>query len=394
MSASLNLPAVMGTYGRFPMELVRGRGSEVWDSQGKRYLDFLSGISVCALGHCPETVAKALHQQIDTLWHVSNLYEIGPQKALAQLLVDHSFADQVFFCNSGTEAVEAALKLARIASEKISGNKRPVFVAMKASFHGRSLGSLSVTGQDGYQAPFRPLLPEVRFADFGSLDSLAPLLDDQVAAVILEPMQAEGGLNCPAEGYLQAVKDLCQKNGSLLIFDEVQTGIGRCGFLFAHEKYGVSPDIMSLAKGLGGGFPIGAMLATGATSQHFIPGTHASTFGGNPLACTAALAVMKEILAEGFLASVQSKAEKMKGALKQILNDVTGVVETRGLGLLQGLKLSSPALPIVKDLHAKGVLTGVAGAEVLRLAPPLNISNDLLDEGLDMIAASVKELLS
>ena len=385
MNPSQDLPAVMGTYGRFPVTLTRGHGDEVFDDQGKRYLDFLGGISVNSLGHTPKVVAEALHAQVDQLWHVSNLYHIPSQMALAQMLVDHSCFDQAFFCNSGTEAVEAALKLSRIASSKEGRGDRHVTVAMNKSFHGRTYGSLSVTGQAAYQAPFQPLLPEVRFADFGNLECLAALLDDKVAAVILEPLQAEGGLNSPPEGYLQGVRDLCDQHGAFLIFDEVQVGMGRLGHLFAHQKYGVEPDIISLAKALGSGFPIGAMLAKGHLSQHFVPGTHASTFGGNPLATSAGLATLKQLLAPGFFESVQERSQKLIQHLDSMAQKHEHIVRRKGEGLLLGLEFAQPVGPLVKSCLEHGLLVGSAGANVLRLAPALNLTFDHLEEGIALL---------
>ncbi len=387
-------PAVMGTYGRFPLELVRGKGTEVYDRDEKRYLDFLGGISVLCLGHAPDRLVKVLQDQSEQIWHTSNLYHIGPQQELAEKLVEHSCMDQAFFCNSGTEANEGALKLARITSEKVHGKSRPVFIAMNKSFHGRSLGSLSVTGQESYQAPFRPLLPEVRFVDFGDIESLKSQLDTDVAAVIMEPLQAEGGLNTPPEGYLQAVRDYCDRNGSLLIFDEVQTGMGRLGDLFAYQKYGVEPDIMTLAKGLGGGFPIGAVLAKAEVSQYFVPGTHASTFGGNHLASCVASEVMSALTEEGFMASVNEKAKLIKAGLEGYIKKYSKVTELKGEGFLIGVKVSEPVGKILKDCMDKGLLIGSAGVDVIRLAPPLNTSEEHIKEGLTILDQVLEAELS
>jgi predicted acetylornithine/succinylornithine family transaminase len=385
MDPQESLPAVMGTYGRFPVTLRRGHGDEVFDDSGKRYLDFIGGISVNALGHTPKVVADALHQQVDTLWHVSNLYHIEPQIALAEILVNNSCFDQAFFCNSGTEAVEAALKLSRIASQKEGRGDRHVTVAMNKSFHGRTYGSLSVTGQESYQAPFRPLLPEVRFADFGDLQALDELVDDNVAAVIMEPLQAEGGLNVAPEGYLEAVRKLCNERGAFLIFDEVQVGMGRLGHLFAHQRYGVEPDIISLAKALGSGFPIGAMLAKGQLSQHFVPGTHASTFGGNPLATSAALATVQELLKPGFLDTANQRSEELIQRLSALKEKHDSVLGLRGQGMLLGLEMSAPVGPLVKSCLEAGLLVGSAGPSVLRLAPALNLKPENLTEAMGLL---------
>jgi len=387
-------PSIMGTYRRFPLTLVEGRGSEVYDEKGQRYLDFLAGISVNALGHAHPVLVKALADQSQKLWHVSNLYNILPQETCADLLVENSGLDQVFFCNSGTEAVEAALKLSRVAAKGIHGADRPVTIAMKNSFHGRTYGSLSVTGQEAYQEPFAPMLPEVRFVDFGDLASIEDQMGDDVAAVLLEPLQAEGGLNVAPSGYLEGVRDLCDKNGSLLIFDEVQVGIGRLGHLFAHQKYGVEPDIMALAKGLGGGFPIGAMMAKGHVSKYFVPGTHASTFGGNPLATAVSSALLEEILKKGFLESVQERSSQLKAELEALTADLNVESEIKGEGMLMGIGFTQPVAPLVGACMEAGLLVGPAGTNVLRLAPPLNLSEVHLREGLAILGKVLKEVLS
>lgn len=384
-------PPIMGTYRRFPLTLVEGRGSEVFDDQGRRYLDFLAGISVNALGHANPTLVEALKNQAERLWHVSNLYHIPSQEECARLLVEHSGLDQVFFCNSGTEAIEASLKLSRIASKAIHGKDRPVTIAMKNSFHGRTYGSLSVTGQDAYQDPFRPMLPEVIFVDFGDLDGLKDQLSDQVAAVLMEPLQAEGGLNVAPEGYLEGVRRLCDENGSLLIFDEVQVGIGRLGHLFAHQRYGVEPDIMALAKGLGGGFPIGAMMAKAKISEHFVPGTHASTFGGNPLATSVSCALLRELIRPDFLQGVKERSSQLKEGLGKLVSEIGGDAHLRGDGMLQGIGFPKPVAPLVSACMEAGLLVGPAGACVLRLAPPLNLSSEHLEEGLEILGKVLKE---
>ncbi|MBF0197185.1 MAG: acetylornithine/succinylornithine family transaminase [Planctomycetes bacterium] len=393
MSAS-TLPPIMGTYGRFPITLVEGKGTEVFDDKGQRYLDFLGGISVLPLGHAPDAPLKTLIEQANKLWHVSNLYHIQPQQDLAQKLVDSSCFDQVFFCNSGTEAVEAALKLARISSEKSHGKSRSTFVAMNKSFHGRSFGSLSVTGQESYQAPFRPLVPEVRFADFGDIASLKEQMADDVAAVIMEPMQAEGGLNMPPEGYLAEVRKICDEHGALLIYDEVQVGIGRLGSLFAYQLFGVEPDIMTLAKGLGGGFPIGACLAKAEISQHFVPGTHASTFGGNPLASATALAVLNAIEDGDVIEKSQAKAKTIEDFMAKACAKIDGALEPRGKGMLQGIRFDKPVLPLLNHCLEAGLLVGMAGPNTLRIAPALNTPDDLLEEGLNVLFTCIEKFSS
>ena len=395
MNASSNESAspLMGTYKRLPLTLVKGKGSLVYDDHDKRYIDFLGGIAVLSLGHCPDEVSAALHRQIDTLWHVSNIYHIQPQIACAEFLVANSCFDQVFFCNSGTEANEAALKLARLTASITSGGRKKTFIAMNRSFHGRSMGSLSVTGQASYREPFEPLIDEVRFVEFGDIKGLESRIDDTVAAIILEPLQAEGGLVTTSASYLAAVRELCDHHNIVLIFDEVQTGIGRLGTLFAHEKYGIEPDIMTLAKGLGGGFPIGAMLAREDVGKNFAPGHHASTFGGNPLATTAALAVLKTVTAPGFLKQVRDKALWLTQRLEQLVTAHAHILRRKGDGLLQGLEFDKPLAPdLIRACMGKGLLCGQAGAQVLRLAPALNIPQPLLEEGFGILEKTIGEL--
>ncbi|MGA7965866.1 MAG: aspartate aminotransferase family protein, partial [Gammaproteobacteria bacterium] len=288
------------TYGRFPLTLIRGEGCRVWDEEGKEYLDFVGGIAVCALGHSSPMVTRALEEQSKTLVHVSNLYYTRPQTDLAQLLVENSFADRVFFCNSGAEANEAAIKLARRYSSEKSGANRHVIISMENSFHGRTMATLSATGQAKIQVGYDPLLQGFKFVPFNDISRLRQAVDEHVCAVILEPIQGEGGVICPDEGYLKAVRKLCDEKGILLIFDEVQVGMGRTGKLFAHEHYGVVPDIMTLAKALGNGLPIGAMLSTDKVGAAFGPGSHATTFGGTPLVTAVSKAVLKSLLEDGW----------------------------------------------------------------------------------------------
>lgn len=378
----------METYSRYPITLMRGEGSLVFDKNDKRYIDFLSGLSVLSLGHCPENLTRVLHDQIDRLWHVSNLYHIQPQEKCARLLVENSCLDQAFFCNSGTEAVEAALKLSRVAT----GEKK--FIAMKQSFHGRTFGSLSVTGQTNYQSPFKPLLGEVTFVDFGNLKQVREALTEDIAAIIVEPMQAEGGLNLPPEAYLTELRELCDQSDTCLIFDEVQVGMGRLGSLFAYEYFNVEPDILCLAKGLGGGFPIGAMLAKRHISQHFQPGHHASTFGGGPLATTVACEMIESIKKPEFLKEVRKKGEWLSENLKPHVGDTTPYVRHKGMGMLQGLECRIPVGPLVQRCLEDGLLVGPAGQKVLRLAPALNCPWDLLEEGMNILTRNLKNFKS
>lgn len=384
-------PALMGTYARSDLRLVRGEGSWVFDASGRRWLDFLGGISVLGLGHCHPRLVDALCGQARELWHVSNLFQIPAQEELARRLVERCFADQVFFCNSGTEAVEASLKLARLASSKIHGRQRKVFVAMERSFHGRSFGSLSVTGQTKYREPFEPLLDEVRFCAYGDIEALKKVVAQDVAAIIMEPLQAEGGLVSPPPGYLRQVRELCDERGVFLIFDEVQVGMGRTGVLFAHQAEGVEPDIMALAKGLAGGFPMGAMLARHQLSRFFEPGTHASTFGGNPLACRVALEVLDIIDQREFLEILSQRCRELEEGLQKLKGRHPMIEDLRGRGMLRGFGLDRPVAPLVKGCADAGLIVGSAGPQVLRLAPALNIDAETLGQGLDLLDRALGE---
>ncbi len=308
----------MHTYARIPVALVKGQGCRVWDQDGRVYLDFLAGIAVTALGHSHPRVVESLKDQAEKIFHTSNLYHIEPQIALAEKLVAHSFADQVFFCNSGTEANEGAIKLVRRYSVEKFGPEKTTILCMKNSFHGRTLGSLSATGQEKFQKGFGPLVPGFSFVPFNDLPALDQNWDHSVCAVMMEPIQGEGGVRVPDPDYLKEVKKRCQERQALLILDEVQTGLGRTGTLFAHEQFGVQPDIMTLAKSLGNGLPIGALLATEEVAGAFQPGTHAATFGGNPLVTAVALTVLSIISEEGFLARVKQTGAFFKDAIDAI----------------------------------------------------------------------------
>ncbi|MBP1740938.1 MAG: acetylornithine and succinylornithine aminotransferase, partial [Deltaproteobacteria bacterium] len=327
------------TYKRAHVVLVKGEGCRLWDEDGKEYLDFVGGIAVCALGHSSPIVSRALEDQSRKLVHVSNLYYTKPQVELAQLLVENSFADCVFFCNSGAEANEAAIKLARRYSSEKYGPNRYTIVSMKGSFHGRTMATLSATGQAKVQQGYDPLLQGFKFAPFNDLQGLEEAIDDSVCAVMLEPIQGEGGVICPDPGYLKAVKDLCLERGLLLIFDEVQTGMGRTGKLFAHEHYGVSPHIMSLAKALGNGLPIGAMLSTEELKSAFGPGSHATTFGGTPLVTAVAKAVLTSLLKDGWLGRCQQMGKYFREKLEGIKRRHSIVKDVRGFGLMIGVEL-------------------------------------------------------
>ena len=379
---------LMPTYSRFPIVLRKGRGVKVWDTTGKEYLDFVGGIAVNVLGHCHPKVVVAIQKQAQRLIHVSNLYHIEPQVKLAKLLVTRSFADKVFFCNSGAEANEAAIKIARKYSREHFGAERYEIISMFNSFHGRTLATLTATGQTKFQKGFEPLMPGFKHVPFNDIDALRVAISNKTCAVMLEPIQAEGGVHMPAEDYLAKVRELCIDKKLLLIFDEVQTGMGRTGKLFAYEHYGMSPDIMSLAKGLGGGVPIGAMLATDKVAAAFQPRTHASTFGGNPLVCAAAIAAVESILEDGF---ILDQCNRMSRYLIDRLNDLKGdhedkIVDVRGKGLLIAMELMRDGVPYVTACMERGVLVGLAGAgNILRFTPPLIVEEKDIDQMIDVL---------
>ncbi len=382
------------TYARFPITLVRGQGCRVWDEEGNEYIDFVGGIAVCALGHSSPIVTQTLKEQSETLVHVSNLYYTTPQTALARMLVENSFADRVFFCNSGAEANEAAIKLARRYANEKSGKQRNVIVSMDNSFHGRTMATLSATGQSKIQIGYDPLLGGFKFAPFNNLKALDDALDDTVCALIVEPIQGEGGVVCPDADYLKGVRELCNERNVLLIFDEVQVGLGRTGRLFAHEHFGVTPDIMTLAKALGNGLPIGAMLATEALSQAFGPGSHATTFGGTPLVTAVSKAVLTSLLEDGWIDNSRDMGNYMKEKMESLARKYSFVKEVRGLGLILGMELDRPGGPIVDACKKEGFLINCAHDTVLRFIPPLIVGKeeiDLLTDTLDRIFDQSRE---
>ncbi len=375
---------VLNTYRRFPVAMVRGRGARVWDASGREYLDFTSGIAVCNLGHCHPAVVRAIKDQAETLIHVSNLYHIGPQAELAALLTANSFADKVFFCNSGAEANEAAIKLARKYFAD-RGEPRHKVLTMERSFHGRTFATLSATGQDKVRRGFEPFLEKFTYLPFNNLDAVASAMDSDTAAVLVEPIQGEGGVNVPDKGYLSGLRQLCERAGALLIYDEVQVGVGRTGRLFAHEHYETPPHIMTLAKGLGGGVAIGAMLATDDVAGAFGPGSHASTFGGNPLATAAGLATMHTILDEGVLENCVAMGEYILGRLETFRERYEFIEDVRGKGLILGMEVQRPVGEIVTRCLEEGLLVIGAGENVLRFLPPLTITTAEVDEMTEIL---------
>jgi acetylornithine/N-succinyldiaminopimelate aminotransferase len=367
------------TYARFPVTLVRGDGCRVWDEDGKEYLDFVGGIAVCALGHSSPVVSEALEHQSKELVHVSNLYYTRPQTELARLLVENSFADRVFFCNSGAEANEAAIKLARRYANEKFGPQRYHIISMEDSFHGRTMATLSATGQEKVKTGYNPLLEGFTFVPFNDLESLDRALDESVCAVMLEPIQGEGGVVVPEADYLKGVKALCQDREALLIFDEVQVGMGRTGKLFAHEHYGITPDIMTLAKALGNGLPIGAMLAIEELSNAFGAGSHATTFGGTPLVTAVSKAVVTSLLEDGWIDHCRVVGDYFKERLEELAKKYDFIKEVRGQGLILGMEMMRPGAEVVKALMEKGFLINCTQEKVLRFIPPLIVEKEEID---------------
>ncbi|MDA8084570.1 MAG: acetylornithine transaminase [Nitrospiraceae bacterium] len=378
---------LMHTYGRYPIVLRKGRGMKVWGSDGKEYLDFVGGIAVNCLGHCHPKVVIAIQKQVQRLIHVSNYYHIEPQIRLAKMLVENSFADKVFFCNSGAEANEAAIKLARRYCREVLGQDRYEIITARNSFHGRTYAALSATGQEKFHKGFEPLVPGFRHVDFNDIEALSGAISKETCAILLEPIQGEGGVRLPDPDYLREVRRLCDEHHILLILDEVQTGIGRTGRLFAYEHFDMSPDIMTLAKGLGGGMPIGAMLATDKVSAGFQPGSHASTFGGNPLVCAAAATTLDVILEDGF---VLDQCRRMGTLLAKRLSELQDefpniIAEIRAMGLLVGMELTRDGAPAVKACMERGVLINCTSGNVLRFMPALIVTEKEIDHLVEIL---------
>lgn len=378
---------VMNTYNRMPVVLRKGRGVKVWGTNGKEYLDFVGGIAVNVLGHCHPKVVVAIQKQAQRLIHVSNLYYNELQVKLAKLLVENSFADKVFFCNSGAEANEGAIKLARkYAKENMKGERYEIITALN-SFHGRTLATLTATGQEKFQKGFEPLMPGFRYVEFNNLDALESAINENTCAIMLEPVQGEGGVRIPSADYLRGVREVCDSHGILLILDEVQTGIGRTGRLFAYEHFGIRPDIMTLAKGLGGGVPIGAVLANDKVALSFQPGSHASTFGGNPLCCAAAIATIETILEDGFiLDQCRRMGNYLIEGLMELKEEYSNVIiDVRGIGLMIGMEMSLDCSEIVKDCLERGLIINCTAGNVLRFTPPLIVQKKDIDHMLDIL---------
>ena len=375
-----------------PIALLRGEGTKVWDADGKQYLDFIGGIATVSVGHANPAVREALIAQSALLWHASNLYVTEPQIRLAEKLVRNAGAlKRVFFCNSGTEANEAMIKLARHHHVLRGQPERIEILCFHNSFHGRTMGSLAATGQPKYQQGFGPLPQGFRFLDFGSSEQIRAAVNEKTCAVMLEPLQGEAGVLPAPKGWLREVRDLCDKTGALFLADEVQTGMGRTGKLFAHQHEGVTPDAMSLAKGIAGGMPLGALMAREELSKVFTPGTHASTFGGNPLATAAACAVM-DLLDGGLLERVQRAGERLSSRLSSLSQRTPRVAGERGMGLLRGLLLAEDLAPkVVAKARDRGLLVNAIGERVIRLAPPLTVSDGEIDQAADLLGEAIAQ---
>ncbi len=381
----------MNTYGRQPLVLVKGRGTKVFDSDGREYLDFVSGVAVNNLGHCHPRVVVALQKQAQRLMHVSNHYHNEPQINLAKALVQNSFADKAFFCNSGTEAVEAAIKLARRYGREILKQDRYEIISMDGSFHGRTMGALTATGQEKLHKHFQPLVGGFRHVPFNDVKAVELAVTEHTCAVLVEPVQGEGGVNVPSPGYLKALRELCDRHRLLLMLDEVQTGMGRTGKLYAYEHEAIMPDVVALAKGLGSGMAIGALLATEEAARSLSPGTHGSTFGGNPLACSAALASLETLLEDNLIIpSVAVLGKHFEERLLQLKKKYGFIRSVRGSGLLLGMELDFEGKQIVAACMKEGFLINCTMDNVLRFMPPLIVAEeeiDLLARALDAVFA-------
>ncbi len=384
---------VLQTYRRPDFVLVRGEGVRLFDETGRAYLDAVAGIAVNALGYGDPELVATLRVAAEGLIHVSNLYHTEPQARLAQALVECSFADRVFFCNSGTEAIEAALKFARKYARQHYGAHKTHFVAFTNSFHGRTMGALSTTATEKYRAPFEPLVPGVQFVPFNDLQAAEQVITDQVCAVLVEPIQGEGGIHLATMEFLQGLRTRCNEQGALLIFDEIQCGLGRTGTLWAHEPAGVTPDMMTLAKPLAGGLPTGAVLMTQAVADAMVPGDHGSTFAAGPLVCQVAQVVFRRVSQPEFLAEVRAKGEYLAARLDQCIRPHRLVRGVRGRGLMWGIECTVEATVVVNAAYRRDLLVCAAGTHVVRLLPPLIITRAEIDEMVDKLAATLDDVV-
>jgi acetylornithine/N-succinyldiaminopimelate aminotransferase len=369
---------VLHTYNRAPFTLVRGEGMYVYDSDGKRYLDFAAGISVNALGHADAELTAVVGEQMTQLGHICNLFYSTPQADLAEMLCTLSFADKVYFANSGTEAVEAAIKFARKYARYTYGPGKTGIVAFSGGFHGRTAGSLALTPREKYQAPFRPLMPDVKYAPFNDIEAMQKQIGPDTCAVFIEPVQGEGGIHSVTPDFLAALRETCDHYGVLLVFDEIQCGMGRTGKLWAYEHFGVQPDMMTLAKALGGGLPIGATLLTDAVAKVMEAGDHGSTFAAGPVICRAAQVVLKRVSDPAFLGHVTAMGDLLEERLSELHSP--HIQDIRGLGLMLGVEMDIDVAPLIKAGHEHGLLMINAGPDVLRLLPPLIIQETHIDQ--------------
>lgn len=387
------ISSVLPTYARAPLSFVRGEGSWLIDETGRRYLDMGGGIAVNVLGHAHPDLVAVLQDQSTQLWHTSNLYNIPNQQALADRLVEHTFADTVFFTNSGTESMECCVKMARKYHHENGTPERVKIITFDGSFHGRSTGMISAAGAEKLIKGFGPLLPGFVHLPFGDHDALEAAIDGETAAIMIEPVQGEGGIVPLSDACLKGLRDICDKHGLLLILDEIQCGMGRTGKLFAHEWAGITPDIMGIAKGIGGGFPLGACLATAEAAKGMTAGSHGSTYGGNPLACAVGAAVIDRVADPGFLADVRAKAGRLRQSLEGLVASHPDVFEgVRGTGLMLGLMCKVPNTDVIAAGYEAQILTVPGGANVIRLLPPLNISEAEIDEAIVRLESAAKAI--
>ncbi|HCT64672.1 MAG TPA: aspartate aminotransferase family protein [Lachnospiraceae bacterium] len=380
---------VMNTYSRFPIAFDHGKGVYVWDTDGKKYLDFVAGIAVNSLGHGNEKLAQNIAEQAMKLIHVSNLYYTEPQITLAEMICEHSDFDKVFFCNSGAESIEAALKICRKYAT-MKGKAGRDIITMEHSFHGRTYGAVTATGQDKYHKGLEPMLPDFIHVPFNNLEALKAVVSENTCGILIEPIQGEGGIHSADIEYLKAVRKLCDENDIILVFDEIQCGVGRSGELFAYQALGVKPDAATFAKGLAGGVPIGALMTTDKLAQAFQPGDHASTFGGNPLATSAGTVVMDELFNNGVLENVRVQGKYLTSKLMELKQKYDIITDVRGMGLIQGIELSIPVGPIVADSIEKGLLLVGAGANVIRFVPALIITKEEIDEAMAILEMALQ----
>ncbi len=387
------MDAVANTYNRFDLSFIKGEGCYLFNAKGEKYLDLVAGIAVCALGHSHPEFTEKIKKQCSKLLHVSNLYNIPPQKELAKKIVEKTFADAVFFCNSGAEANEAAIKLVRKFGAKINKNKTKILSFLN-SFHGRTTGALSITGQEKYRKGFGDLLPNVEFAEFNNIKNIAEKFNDSVCGVFVEPIQGEGGINIADKAFLKTLRELCDKFNAVLVFDEVQTGVGRTGKLYAYEHFGVTPDLLASAKALGNGIPIGALMGKKQFMDVLSPGTHASTFGGNYIATVAGIALLEIFEKHDILNNVLESGKYFLNKLKKLQKEFDTIKDVRGIGLMLGIEFDFSASVIVKKLTTKNILTVPAGEKVLRFVPPLIIKKQEIDIAVEALCAALKEVES